>query len=194
MNSVCALVFFVFLHSITFLKQILSRSIANLFFRMTSICPCMHDLPPTILSCQPTIVVWPQNTWTRFWVRNTSPTYKEVAIFTANSILAPNCDDNNELIRCQNVCYTTNICNMKLCLQYIYNLFFKFQHLFTNKNFREWRPGAGKIQRYSLCLVCESDIGDLRWQTRPQFCLRTYFASNISKEIFVNQVASFFQG
>ena len=51
MNSVCALVFFVFLHSITFLKQVLSRSIANLFFRMTSICPCMHDLPPSILSC-----------------------------------------------------------------------------------------------------------------------------------------------
>ena len=70
--------------------------------------------------------------------------------------------------------------------------FFKFQYLLKNKNFPEWRPGAGKIQRYSLCLVCESDIGDLRWQTRPQICVRTYFASNISKEIFVNQVASVF--
>ena len=145
-------------------------------------------------------MVWPQNAWTRFWVRNTSPTCKEVTIFTTSSMMAQNGDDKDELIRCQDVCYTWlwkhrihQIYVPWSCVYSILVIFlFKFQHLLTNKNFQEWRPGAGKIQRYSLCLVCESDIGNLRWQTRPQICVRTYFASNISKAIFVNQVASVF--
>ena len=105
-------------------------------------------------------MVWPQNAWTRFWVRNTSPTCKEVTIFTTSSMMAQNGDDKDELIRCQDVCYTWlwkhrihQIYVPWSCVYSILVIFlFKFQHLLTNKNFQEWRPGAGKIQRYIHCV------------------------------------------